>query len=324
MALRCQPACCPAVLLAATPALAARFPMPPRSRRGAGQCIRAGGGSGGRHRQQRQILDCAAQGKPPSLSCQPIGWVQQVVAGAVPVASLSPSARLPWAACGFVGWMWWDKCPSIEHAWLQDRDIDEDSDVYKEIQKARDDLAQVRCGPITAWRSMRGTASWVRGDRQRGWAAREGDETEGVCYSCGAGYPCNGAVSLQARSAHADDKGSPVHPLRLVHDIQVGGGSQKLSQCHAVLACAPLKAGWLMSTVRGQLVWTADLCSRSAALSRPDLLPCSRCWTGGTATSTPYIWTWAATTSTTPATCKCTTRARRARGCCPAGWLARS
>lgn len=50
---------------------------------------------------------------------------------------------------------------------LQDRDIDDESDLYKEIQKARDDLAQ-------------------------------------------------------AREAHANDKGSPMHPLRLVHDIQVG------------------------------------------------------------------------------------------------------
>ncbi|KAI7836323.1 hypothetical protein COHA_009831 [Chlorella ohadii] len=50
-------------------------------------------------------------------------------------------------------------------ALLKDRDIDDESELYKEIQKARDDLAQ-------------------------------------------------------ARSAHANDKGSPVHPLRLVHDIQ--------------------------------------------------------------------------------------------------------
>ncbi|PRW39265.1 acetolactate synthase [Chlorella sorokiniana] len=50
-------------------------------------------------------------------------------------------------------------------ALLKDRDIDEDSDHCKEIQQARDDLAQ-------------------------------------------------------AREAHASDKGSPVHPLRLVHDMQ--------------------------------------------------------------------------------------------------------
>lgn len=66
----------------------------------------------------------------------------------------------------------------------------------------------------------------------------------------GAGYPCNGAMPLQARSAHADDKGSPVHPLRLVHDIQVGGGDPELSPCHAVLACAPLKADWLVTTAQ--------------------------------------------------------------------------
>ena len=81
-------------------------------------------------------------------------------------------------------------------------------------------------------RTFDGTA-WM------GWADRCAcpgkAAAEGPCYPAVFNWLRTlSAFVLQARSAHANDKGSPVHPLRLVHDIQVSRG---IFAIHASTVC---------------------------------------------------------------------------------------
>ena len=219
-------------------------------------------------------------------------------------------------------------------ALVRDRDSEELTANCQHLRKAHQDVVQVGLGGGLSgvWVAGLGrrVAGWLSGMRVSAGDGITGMLTVGALAGGSKHRP---SCRVQAREAHATDSRNPVHPLRIVHDIQVDTGKGRVwgrgeREAPLTLPRCPIAAKgqlWQRMLLTGLLPTSTTHTHAPKRTSPPHCFgpscpynaehvpPAWRrpCWTARTAPSSPSTATWAATTSTSPATCTCTSRARR-------------